>query len=405
MKKIKAAVAGMGFIGTAHVEALRRLNNVEVTAVCGSKRFTAAKAEALGVETYCSDYKDILENPEIDAVHICTPNYLHYQMAKDALNAGKHVICEKPLTTTREEALELLALAKEKGLVNATNFNIRFYPLMHQLKAMVDRGDMGDLFSVNGSYLQDWLFYDTDYNWRLEPEQSGESRAIADIGSHWMDLIEFVTGLKVTEVFADFATFHQVRKKPLKPVDTYSGKLLTPEDYQDVPINTEDYATVMMRFDNGGRGVMTVSQVFAGKKNCLSFDLAGSKKSASWVSERPNEIWIGRRDTANESLLKDPSILYPEASALIHYPGGHNEGFPDTFKQNFIKIYQAIAEKSGIEHAGEQTRDQAADQAEEQTGNLAADHAEYPTFEAGLREIHLCEKIIESNKKGGWIKL
>lgn len=381
MKKIKAAVAGMGFIGAAHVEALRRLNNVEVAAICGSERCTPAKAEELGVEGFYSEYSEILKNPDIDAVHICTPNYLHYQMAKDALNAGKHVICEKPLTTTKEEAEELLALAEEKGLVHATNFNIRFYPLMHQLKAMVEKGDLGEIFSVTGSYLQDWLYYETDYNWRLEPEKSGETRAIADIGSHWMDLIEFVTGLKVTEVFADFATFHKIRKKPLKPVDTYAGMLLTPEDYQDVPINTEDYATVMMRFENGARGVMTVSQVFAGKKNCLSFEIAGSKKSSSWVSEKPNEIWFGRRDTANESLLKDPSILYPEARALVNYPGGHNEGFPDTFKQNFIKIYKAIAEKK------------------------SGEKAEYPTFEAGLREIMLCEKIVESNKKGAWVKL
>jgi predicted dehydrogenase len=381
MKKIKAAVAGMGFIGTAHVEALRRLNNVEVTAICGTERGVKAKAEALGVERWYSDYSEMLKDAEIDAVHICTPNYLHYSMAKDALNAGKHVICEKPLTTTKEEAEELVALAKAKGLIHATNFNIRFYPLMHQLQAMVEKGDMGELFSVNGSYLQDWLFYETDYNWRLEPDKSGDTRAIGDIGSHWMDLIEFVTGLKVTEVFADFATFHKTRKKPLKPVDTYSGMMLKPEDYKDVPIGTEDYATVMMRFENGARGVMTVSQVFAGKKNCLSFEIAGSKKSASWMSERPNEIWIGRRDTANESLLKEPSILYPEAGALVNYPGGHNEGFPDTFKQNFIKIYKAISE------------------------NAAREKAEYPTFEAGLREIILCEKIVESNKKGAWVKI
>ncbi len=381
MKKIKAAVAGMGFIGAAHVEALRRLNNVEVAAICGSERSIGSKSKEIGIENCCSDFGEILKNPEIDVVHICTPNYLHYQMSKDALNAGKHVVCEKPLTTTKEEAEELIALAKEKGLIHATNFNIRFYPLMHQLKAMVEKGDLGEIYSVNGSYLQDWLFYDTDYNWRLEPDKSGETRAIGDIGSHWMDLIEFVTGLSVSEVFADFATFHKIRKKPLKPVETYSGMALKPEDYQDVPINTEDYATVMMRFENGARGVMTVSQVFAGKKNCLSFEVAGSKKSASWVSEKPNEIWIGRRDTANESLLKEPSILYPEASAVVSYPGGHNEGFPDTFKQNFIKIYKAIEEKK------------------------AGEKAEYPTFEAGLREIILCEKIVESNRKGAWVKL
>lgn len=381
MKKIKAAVAGVGFIGVAHIEALRRLNNVEVVAICEDEKVAKIKAEQLGVAKYYTDFNEMLKDPEIDSVHICTPNYLHFQMSRDALNAGKHVVCEKPLTTTKKEAEELVKLAKEKGLVNATNFNLRFYPLMHQLKAMVDKGDIGQVYSVNGSYLQDWLFYDTDYNWRLEPEMSGESRAVADIGSHWMDLIEFVTGLKVTEVMADFATFHKIRKKPLKPVETYSGKLLTPEDYKDIPINTEDYATVMMRFSNGARGVMTVSQVFAGKKNCLSFELAGSKKSASWVSERPNEIWIGKRDGANESLLKDPSLIYPEGRAIINYPGGHNEGFPDTFKQNFTKIYKSVTDKKCLENP------------------------EYPTFEAGLRELELCEKIVESNKKGAWVRV
>lgn len=381
MRKIKAAVVGMGFIGTAHVEALRRLNNVEVAAICGSKRGIQKKAEELGIENFFSDFSEMIKSPEIDVIHICTPNYMHFQMTKDALNAGKHVVCEKPLTTTKKEAEELVAIAKEKGLINATNFNIRFYPLMHQLRTMVSKGDMGEIFSVNGSYLQDWLFYETDYNWRLEPEKSGDSRAIADIGSHWMDLVEFVTGLKITEVFADFATFHKTRKKPLNPIDTYSGKLLNSEDYTDVSIDTEDYASVMMRFENGARGVMTVSQVFAGKKNCVSFDLAGSKKSASWVSEKPNEIWFGRRESVNESMMKDPSIMYPEARSLVSYPGGHNEGFPDTFKQNFIKIYKTISE------------------------GVVADKPEYPTFEDGLREIILCEKIVESNKKAMWIKI
>lgn len=381
MKKIRAGVVGVGFIGAVHIEALRRINNIEVAAISDDEKIIKTKAEQLGVEKYYSNFNDMLKDSDIDCVHICTPNHLHYSMSKDALNAGKHVVCEKPLTTNKEEAEELVKLAKEKGLVHATNFNVRFYPLMHQLKSMVDKGDLGELFSVHGSYLQDWLFYNTDYNWRLEPEMAGDSRAVADIGSHWLDLIEFVTGLKVSEVLADFATFHKVRKKPLKPVETYSGKLLTPEDYKDIPINTEDYATVMIRFSNGARGTLTVSQVFAGKKNCISFELAGSKKSASWVSERPNEIWLGRRDTANESLLKDPSLLHPEARALVSYPGGHNEGFPDTFKQNFVKIYKAIAE------------------------NNAAVSAEYPTFEAGLREIQLCEKIIESNKKGSWVKI
>jgi predicted dehydrogenase len=379
MKKIKTGVIGLGFIGVAHVEALRRLNLVEVEAVTDDASVIQSKAKVLGVNKYYSDYKKILADPEIDCIHICTPNNLHYTMARDALNAGKHVVCEKPLTTSSREAEELVKLASDKKLVNATNFNVRFYPLIHQMKSVIQSGEFGNIFSVHGSYLQDWLFYPTDYNWRLETELSGDSRAVADIGSHWMDLAEFVTGLQITEVMADFATFHHTRKKPLKPVETYTGKLLTPEDYQEVPISTEDYATILIRFNNGGHGALTISQVFAGKKNQINMEIAGSKKSVSWNSERPNEIWLGSRDSANELLMKDPSLLGAEAQEISSFPGGHNEGFPDTFKQLFIKIYSKIA---GIKT-----------------------EIEYPTFEAGLREIRLCEKIIESNQSKSWIKI
>ncbi len=245
---------------------------------------------------------------------------------------------------------------------------------------MVEKGDVGDVLAVQGSYLQDWLFYQTDYNWRLEPEQSGKSRAVADIGSHWMDLIEYVTGLKVQELCADFARFHKIRKKPLKPVETYAGKVLKPEDYEDMPIDTEDYATVLFRFENDARGVMTVNQVAAGRKNRLYFELNGSKKSISWESETPNQIWIGRRDGNNEIMMRDPSLVYPETMALIDYPGGHNEGFPDTFKQIFKEVYACIS--------GEQSAS-----------------ACFPTFKDGLREIVLCETIMESNKTRSWIKV
>lgn len=378
-KKIKAAVIGVGFIGTAHVEALRRLNYVEVDAIADDTQQIAGKATQLGVKKYFTDYKELLSDPDIESVHICTPNVFHYAMAKDALMAGKHVICEKPLTTTRSEAEELLNLARDKGLVHATNFNVRFYPLMHELKYAIEAGDIGNIFSVNGSYLQDWLFFQTDYNWRLEPELSGQSRAVADIGSHWMDLCEFVTGLEITEVMADFATFHPIRKKPLKPVETYTGKLLSNDDYQEVPVDTEDYASLLFRFSNGARGSLTVSQVFAGKKNCITLEIAGSEKSASWMSERPNEIWMGSRTRANSLLLKDPSLMMPQSRQIVSFPGGHNEGFPDTFKQLFSKIYARISGKS--------------------------ENVEYPTFEAGLREIHLCEKILESNSIRSWVNV
>jgi predicted dehydrogenase len=381
MDRIKVGVIGTGFIGPAHIEALRRLGNIEVVALAEySDDAAKSKAEMLGIGRHYGDYRELLNDRQIKSVHICSPNHLHYEMAKAALDAGKHVVCEKPLAVSVAEAEELVELAEKSGLINAINFNIRYYPLTRQIQLMVDKGDVDEIFAVQGSYLQDWLFYPTDYNWRLEPDKSGQSRAVADIGSHWMDLIEFVTGLKIVEVCADFATFHKTRKKPLRPVETYAGKVLKPEDYQDMPINTEDYATVLFRFENEGRGVMTVNQVAAGRKNRLYFEIDGSKQAIAWDSEAPNQIWIGKRGGNNEIMMKDPSLVYPECRNLIDYPGGHNEGFPDTFKQLFKEVYAHISgEKSGS--------------------------ALYPTFRDGLRELVLCEKIIESSRTGTWIKV
>lgn len=379
MAKIKVGVVGTGFIGPAHIEALRRLPNVEVVALCEVNiELASAKAAQLGIERPCT-FEQLLAMDDIACVHICTPNFLHYSQSKAALLAGKHVVCEKPLAKDLHEAEELTELAAKTGLVNAVHFNLRYYPLVRQMKAMRERGDLGDVYSVLGSYLQDWLFYETDFNWRLEPDKSGDSRAIADIGSHLMDVIEYITGLKTVEVMADFNTIHKTRKKPLKPVETYSGKMLKPEDYADVPITTEDHANVLLRFDNGNRGSITVSQVSAGRKNQLKLEVSGSKKTLAWNSESPNEAWVGNRDGFNESLMRDPSLAYPEARDIMSFPGGHNEGFPDTSKQLFKEVYAAVA-------AGKQP-----------------EKASYPTFADGYRELLICERILESNRKQAWV--
>ena len=296
MEKIKVGVVGTGFIGPAHIEALRRLPNIEVAALCeATAELAQTKAAQLGIDRACT-FDELLAMNDITSVHICTPNFLHYPQSKAALQAGKHVVCEKPLAKDLHEAEELVAFAKKSGLVNAVHFNLRYYPLVRQMKTMREKGDLGDIYSILGSYLQDWLFYETDYNWRLEPDKSGDSRAIADIGSHLMDILEYITGLKTTEVMADFNTIHKTRKKPLKPVETYSGKMLKPEDYADVPITTEDHANVLLRFDNGSRGSITVSQVSAGRKNQLRLEISGSKKTFAWNSEAPNSVWVGNRD-------------------------------------------------------------------------------------------------------------
>lgn len=381
MNSIKAGVVGLGFIGPAHIEALRRIPDIEIVAISHHTRDKAeAKARQLRIPKAYTDFYEMIERESLDAVHICTPNHLHYPMAKAALEKGIHVICEKPLAVKLSEAEELVELAAATGLVNAVHFNIRYYPMVRQMKMMREKGDLGEVFSVLGSYLQDWLFYATDYNWRLEPEQSGDSRAIADIGSHLIDLLEYVTGLRVVQVLADFNTVHQTRKKPLKPVETYSGKMLQPEDYADVPIHTEDHATVLLRFDNGNKGSVTVSQVCAGRKNRLSLEISGSRQTISWSSESPNELWIGHRDKANELLLRDPALFYPEAAELAAYPGGHNEGFPDTSKQLFREVYTDIRKGK-------------------------SEHPTYPTFADGYRELLLCERIVESHRRAAWMDI
>ncbi len=374
-------IAGTGFIGPAHLEALRR-NNVRVIGLAElTPELAVQKAAELGIPKSYASYEEMLFDQEIDVVHLATPNYLHHPQAKAALLAGKHVVCEKPLAMNTAESAELVSVAAKTGLVNAINFNLRFYPLSHQARAMVQNGELGELFIMQGSYTQDWLLLPTDWNWRLEPGLGGTLRAVGDIGSHWLDLLTFITEIKIQEVYADFKTFHPIRKKPKKPVETFTGKLLTDDDYVDQPIQTEDYATILLHYENGVRGVVTVSQVSAGRKNRLFYEINGSKASISWDSERPNEMWIGRRDGPNQTIMKDPSLLAPEARAITSYPGGHNEGFPDTFKQLQKKIYSYIL-----------------------AGNYQA-KPDFPTFADGHYEMQLCEAIEHSAKESRWVKV
>ena len=378
---LSVGIVGTGFIGPAHLEALRR-NNVRVVGLAeATAQLASEKAVELGIPKAYPSYEAMLADPDIQVIHLATPNYLHYPHAKAALEAGKHVVCEKPLAMSSQESADLVHVAQESGLVNAINFNIRFYPMPQQARQMVQNGEIGDIFILQGSYLQDWLLLSTDWNWRLEPELGGTLRAIGDIGSHWLDLMTFITGLKVKGVYADFKTFHPIRKKPLKPLETYAGKLLAPEDYEDKPISTEDYASVLLHYENGARGVLTVSQVSSGRKNRIFFEISGSQSSLVWNGERPNELWIGHRSEPNQVLLKDPSLLSPEARATASYPGGHNEGFPDTFKQLYHKVYSYI---------------------------LGGDYSappDFPTFADGHYAQVLCEAIERSAKEGAWIEV
>lgn len=381
-KKYKVGVIGVGFIGPAHMEGIRRLGFDVVAVAEVTQELADQAAERLLVPKAYGDWKDLIADPEIDVVHIASPNFLHYQHAKAALEAGKHVVCEKPLAMTAEESGELVHLAKEKNLVNAVNFNIRFYPLVHEAKARIENGDLGDqLYIIQGSYLQDWLLLDTDWNWRLEPEFGGELRAVADIGSHWMDLVMFVSDTRIKSVFADFETFIPVRRKPKKKIDTFGGKLEVDVEYEEKPIHTEDYAAVLIKFENGARGVMTVSQVSSGRKNRLFFEINGSQSSLIWDSEIPNQLMIGHRPEPNQLLIKDPSLMTDAAQWTASYPGGHTEGFPDTFKQLQTAVYRYIS-----------------------AGDFSA-KPDFPTFADGHRTILIDEAILKSAKENRWVEI
>jgi predicted dehydrogenase len=381
MKFPKVAVIGLGFMGRTHIQALRRLG-IEVHGVAGIDEHEAKKvAGELGIKKWYRNFAEAITDPEIEVVHLCTPNNLHFTQAKQALESGKHVLCEKPLAMTTEESAQLAALAKQKELMTAVNYNLRFYPICQEARARVQAGDLGNPYLITGGYLQDWLFLKSDWNWRLEPEQGGDLRVVADIGTHWMDLVTYITGLKITAVMADFLIAHPTRLQPRGEVETFAGKLEKNLSVNEVPIKTEDAAVILFRFENGALGSVSLSQVSAGRKNFLWFEICGSKTAYHWEQESPNEMWIGFRDQPNQVLAKDPSLFHDASRTLTGFPGGHAEGYPDTFLQVFRQFYGAI--EAGVLP---------------ETGQFA-------TFEDGHHEMVLCEAIKRSALEKRWVTL
>lgn len=377
-----AAIIGAGFMGPTHTEALRRAG-VDVKGILGvDEAETSSAVSSLGLAKGYASLDEVLKDDDVQSVHLCVPNKLHYEFAKAALEAGKHVMCEKPLAMNSKETAELVQLAKAHPKQAAgVNYNIRYYPIALHARDMMKSGELGEVYHVCGSYVQDWLLLDTDYNWRVLAEEGGDLRSVADIGTHWLDLIYAITGLDVEAVCADLMTVHTTRKRPKGEVETFKGKQETHTETEPVAITTDDYGCVMLRFKGGAKGVLWTSQVTAGRKNCLRFELAGSKKALEWVSERPNELWVGKREQANELLLRDPALVSDTAAGAITFPGGHNEGFGDTFKQCFRAFYQYIA-----------------------AGDFDAPPT-FATFADGHREVALCEAVLESSRKGGWVSV
>jgi predicted dehydrogenase len=378
MKPIKTAIFGTGFMGRVHLEAVRRVESVEAAAIAGRNAEAARRlGAAFAVPFITTDYREVLRDSAIDAVHIGTPNAQHFSMAKDALLAGKHVICEKPLTTTVAEGEELVSLAARQGVRNCVCHNLRYYPMVQQMRRLREAGDLGEILVVQGTYSQDWLLYDTDWNWRVDSKAGGPSRCMADIGSHWFDMAEHVTGLRVTSLCADLQTFHKTRKQPKHSVETFAKKLLGPENYVETAVDTEDFGAVIFRMGNRTRGCVTASQVSAGRKNRLSIEIYGTRSSLAWDQERPDELWAGHRDSGNEVFVKDPSLLKPGARSYADLPGGHSEGYDDTFKQVFRRFYSSIATPGAA--------------------------PEYPQFVDGLRQLTILNAELQSHQARSWV--
>jgi predicted dehydrogenase len=382
MNRIRTAVIGTGFMGRTHLEALRRVENVDVVEVAATSLDKALAATAgYNVLNATGDWRDVIADPSIDAVHITTPNDSHFPIAKAAFEAGKHVLCEKPLAMSVAEAEELVKLQSAKKLRGAVNHNLRFYPMVQQMRAMREAGEFGEILVVQGAYSQDWMLFQTDWNWRVDPSASGASRVMADIGSHFFDMAEHVTGLKVSAVCSDLQTFWPTRKQPKAGGESFSGKLGTSGETVDVAVTTEDFgATIFRMAENGrerARGAMTASQVSAGRKNGLVLEIYGTKGGASWRQEAPDELWLGHRNDPNQLLLKDPSLLNKQARAFADYPGGHGEGYPDTHKQMFRRFYASIADPS-----------------------LTPD---YPQMADGLRQLKILDAELASHKAHAWM--
>ena len=383
MKKIKSGIVGMGFIGASHIDAVKRIGHAELVAVADNNRAQAEiKADEYCIPKCYGSVDEMLADDSIDVVHNCTPNYLHTEINEKIIRAGKHVFSEKPLGMTSIESGKILKLLDQnRKIVHGVNFNYRMNPLVQEMKSRVACGEIGMPRLVHGSFLQDWLLYETDYNWRLEPEIGGMSRAIADIGSHWMDSVQVITGLKITELYADLATVLPVRKKPKTQVETFSKNAGI--EYEDVEIKTEDYGAVLFKMSNNVRGLFYVSQVCAGRKCFLNFEINGSESSIYWNQETPDQMWIGCRDKDNSQVIRNPAFMHKEARQYAHLPAGHPEGWNDAIKNNIHSFYQFIIEGKTI----------------------GKDQHDFASFEDGHHIMKLIEAILESSRKKYWITI
>jgi predicted dehydrogenase len=366
IKPLGMGLVGSGFIGPHHLDAVRRVSFARPIGVAGSSPAQSKeKAVALGLDRAYDDYHELIADPDIDVIHNTTPNHLHFAVNAAAIKARKHIISDKPLGMNAGESRELLRLAKQAGVFHGVTFNYRGNPLVQHARFDL-RNNIGEPRFIHGHYLQDWLLFDTDYSWRLEPERGGPASALGDIGSHWCDLAEHVTNTRITHVLADLTTTVPVR--------------------QGHTIRVEDLASVLLRFKNGAKGSFSVSQVAAGHKNDLVLEINGTKASMRWRQEDQNELWIGNRDQPNVLLAKDPNLMNGGGRSFSELPGGHQESWADAFRNIVMQIYVSII------------NGKRPDKVDGRRDSLSPVIA---TFEDGYRSNCIVDGILESAKAGG----
>lgn len=379
MKKLGMGLVGPGFIAAHHIDAVRRLGDVEVVGLAGSSPESAKKrARKLGVGRAYASYRELLADPAVQVVHNTTPNHLHREVSLAALRAGKHVVSDKPLAASVQESRELYEAAREAGVAHVVTFNYRGHPLVQQARAMIAKGRLGAPVFVHGCYLQDWLADARTYSWRLDPKLGGASSALGDIGSHWCDLAEHVTGARITAVLADLHTAVQVREAPAASTKAFASAAKN-APRRKVKITSEDLASVLLRFDNGARGCVTVGQVLPGHKNDLRLEVNGRLASLAWRQEQPNELWLGHQAQANVLLPRDPALLDPSARGYAHLPAGHPEAWADAFRNLLADAYAWIR----------------------RGGTPATKPPALPTFADGYRNSLLIDAMLKSHAAGG----
>ncbi len=378
LHKIGVAVIGTGFIGSVHIQSLSRLG-VNVVGLLGSSaKRSAEKAREFGLPNSYASLGELLSDESVDVVHVTSPNYAHFSQVKEILNAGRHVICEKPLAMTSIESAEMVELAERLGKIAAVCYNIRFYPLNQHAHRFAANGELGDIRFVSGHYHQDWLAKETDWNWRLQSEIGGALRSVGDIGTHWADLVTFVSGKKIEAVFAELVTFLPERQRPISSVETFSRGA---GETEPVMIDTDDVAMILLRFCDGARGVMSTSQVNIGRKNSLKWDITGTKASLAWDSETPDHLFVGHRDRANETLMRDFTLMNDTGVAAATLPPGHVEGFADSFYAFFRAVYSDIL--AGGRQPG----------------------STWASFKDGHQEMIFCDAVLRSSLEGRWVNL